>query len=61
MAHDLNMEVVAEGVKTAGQFALLRSQGCDEMQGYYLGRPMPANKIQDYLVASNGHVILPTT
>lgn len=61
MAHDLNMEVVAEGVETAGQFALLRSQGCDEMQGYYLGRPMPANKIQEYLAASNGQLILPTT
>ena len=59
MAHDLKMEVVAEGVETAGQYELLLSQGCDEVQGYFLGKPMPAQKIQEYLVANEGYVQLP--
>lgn len=58
MAHDLEMAVVAEGVETADQYQLMLSQGCDEMQGYYLGKPMPAEKLQDYLVAHEGSIQL---
>jgi EAL domain-containing protein (putative c-di-GMP-specific phosphodiesterase class I) len=39
MAHRLGNEVVAEGVETARQLSLLRSAGCDYVQGYLLGRP----------------------
>jgi diguanylate cyclase (GGDEF)-like protein/PAS domain S-box-containing protein len=42
LAHSLNLHVVAEGVETADQLARLRDEGCDEVQGYYFGRPMPA-------------------
>jgi PAS domain S-box-containing protein/diguanylate cyclase (GGDEF)-like protein len=42
MAHGLRLTVVAEGVETAGQLALLAEQGCDIMQGYYFSRPVPA-------------------
>lgn len=43
MAHSLDMEVVAEGIETAGQRAVLAELGCDVGQGFGLGRPMPAH------------------
>jgi len=39
MAHKLNLSVIAEGVETAEQAAMLRRMGCDELQGYLLARP----------------------
>jgi diguanylate cyclase (GGDEF)-like protein/PAS domain S-box-containing protein len=42
----LNMKVVAEGVETESQLALLQSYGCDEIQGYYLSPPMTADDFQ---------------
>ena len=42
MAHNLRLKVVAEGVETEGQIALLVANHCDEMQGYYFSRPVPA-------------------
>jgi PAS domain S-box-containing protein/diguanylate cyclase (GGDEF)-like protein len=42
MAQGLRLTVVAEGVETAGQLALLAEQGCDQMQGYYFSKPVPA-------------------
>ncbi|HZF80139.1 MAG TPA: EAL domain-containing protein, partial [Rubrivivax sp.] len=38
----LSLEVVAEGVETAEQLAFLREHRCDEMQGFYFSRPVPA-------------------
>jgi diguanylate cyclase (GGDEF)-like protein len=43
MAHALGMGVVAEGVETAEQLAILRSMQCNEVQGYYIARPLPAD------------------
>jgi len=45
LAHALNMRVVAEGVETEGQFTLLRTSGCDEVQGYLLGRPLSVHDL----------------
>lgn len=42
----LSMKVVAEGVETEAQLALLQSYGCDEIQGYYLSMPLPADEFQ---------------
>lgn len=43
LAHSLNLKVVAEGVENAEQLDELRRLGCDEIQGYYIGRPLPAH------------------
>ena len=43
MAHSLNLVVTAEGVETEAERAVLHSVGCDLLQGYLLGRPMPVD------------------
>jgi predicted signal transduction protein with EAL and GGDEF domain len=42
MAQSLNLRVVAEGVETLGELAFLRKYQCDEAQGFYFSRPLPA-------------------
>jgi EAL domain-containing protein (putative c-di-GMP-specific phosphodiesterase class I) len=49
MAHSLNLAVLAEGVETEGQLARLRSEGCDEVQGYLFSRPLPAAEFENVL------------
>ncbi|MNC54667.1 Cyclic di-GMP phosphodiesterase Gmr [compost metagenome] len=41
IGESLSIPVLAEGVETAEQLAFLRAQGCNEVQGYLLGRPQP--------------------
>jgi diguanylate cyclase (GGDEF)-like protein len=51
LAHALNMEVVAEGVETEAQLALLQKLNCDQMQGFLLARPLAAADVQAMLCA----------
>ena len=51
MAHDLGMEVIAEGVETEPQVSFLRDIGCRLIQGYYYARPMAADEFMDKLMA----------
>ena len=54
LGHSLNLKVIAEGVETAEQLALLKEYGCDEMQGFYFSRPRPAAEILPLLQGIRG-------
>lgn len=49
MAHNLHLSVLAEGVENELQFAFLREQKCDEMQGYLYSKPLSAEEIKPWL------------
>ncbi|MBI2752922.1 MAG: EAL domain-containing protein [Betaproteobacteria bacterium] len=51
LARGLGKEVVAEGVETEAQFAALAELGCEFMQGYLLGKPMPAESLEESFFA----------
>jgi len=49
MAHSMQLKVIAEGVENSVQLAFLQKNECDEIQGYYLSRPAPAQQIRALL------------
>jgi diguanylate cyclase (GGDEF)-like protein len=49
MAHGLNLKVVAEGVETTDQLDWLHAHGCDLVQGFHIGRPMPSDRMRAWL------------
>ncbi|MEW6693311.1 MAG: EAL domain-containing protein [Pseudomonadota bacterium] len=55
MAQSLGLNVVAEGIETGEQLALLREAGCPEGQGYYFSKPQPAQEITALLLADASH------
>jgi len=46
----LHLQVVAEGVETPEQLALLRQFGCDQVQGYLISKPLPLTELTRFLV-----------
>ena len=50
LGHSLGMSVMAEGVETVTQLSLLMGEGCDEIQGYYFSRPVPAAELEEILL-----------
>ncbi|MDR3482091.1 MAG: EAL domain-containing protein [Burkholderiaceae bacterium] len=49
LAHSMKLKVIAEGVETVEQLEFLRQQACDQMQGYYLSRPLAAPQLETLL------------
>lgn len=58
MAHYLNLRVIAEGVETEGQLSYLRLRGCDEMQGFYFSKALPAPEFER-LLADGRSLVFP--
>jgi len=58
MAHALNLLVVAEGVETEAQKSYLESQKCDQIQGYLISRPLPAETLENAFLANAKSAIL---
>lgn len=50
MGHNLNLEVIAEGVETESELGFLKAHQCDGVQGYYLSRPLPAHLLEEFLL-----------
>lgn len=53
LAHSLSLKVVAEGVENAALIDRLSNMGCDEAQGYHIGRPMPLTQIDTWMAESS--------
>ena len=52
MAHGLGLTVVAEGVESKEQLAILGKEGCDQVQGFLIGQPMPSDQFAELLEES---------
>jgi len=57
LGHGMNMSIVAEGVETLEQLGFLAEEGCDSVQGYLLGKPMPIEKYDGLVGRSNDNVV----
>lgn len=49
MGNSLNLKVIAEGVETEGQYTFLQEAKCDEIQGYLISRPIPPEKVSEFV------------
>jgi diguanylate cyclase (GGDEF)-like protein/PAS domain S-box-containing protein len=61
LSTSLGMSVIAEGVETEQQLAALRREGCEEVQGYLIGRPMPAGDVLALLAGGARAVTRPSS
>ena len=49
LAHSLDMKVIAEGIEDYATLQFLQKQGCDKAQGFFIGRPVPADQVNQWL------------
>lgn len=60
LAHALECTLVAEGIEDAETMALLTVMGCDEMQGYFIAKPMPGDELRKWLARDDHEFRKPT-
>ena len=53
LGHALNLSVIAEGCENKDQLQMLKILGCDSVQGFYLSRPLSADKAEEFLMQKN--------
>jgi EAL domain-containing protein (putative c-di-GMP-specific phosphodiesterase class I) len=53
LAHNLGLKVIAEGVESLEVWDRLTALGCDEAQGYYMSRPLPASELTKWMFDSS--------
>jgi diguanylate cyclase (GGDEF)-like protein/PAS domain S-box-containing protein len=53
LAQKIGLDVIAEGVETKEQIQLLKQMGCNQIQGYYFSKPLPANEIEEKFLKTN--------
>ncbi|MCY1346958.1 Phytochrome-like protein cph2 [compost metagenome] len=58
LAHNLDLQVVAEGVEDEEQLALLQQYGCDQAQGYLISRPQPLPELLRFLLQGQRQALL---
>ena len=49
LGQSLGVRTIAEGIETADQLARLKNDGCTSVQGYFFGRPVPANQLEEVI------------
>ena len=54
IAKSKKIETIAEGIETIGQAEILKESGCDHAQGYFFGKPMPADKFEEFMAMKCG-------
>jgi diguanylate cyclase (GGDEF)-like protein len=57
LAHNLDLTVIAEGIETAEQLAVLQALDCDQAQGYFFSKPLPAEQVHHFLKQVHASVL----
>ena len=57
LGESLNLDIIAEGVETEEQLAFLRREGCREIQGYLISKPLPADAFVAWFMSQTGEAL----